>query len=232
MTKRLASLILVALALAGCQKPDETNNSGVNSPRFARAFGGTNAVNGIGGAAIGSGSGSDLTLAGYVTSASGYSDDNFQQSVKGLMNASIPENYVGYVSHTANDGRTGLFFGGRVSMNGGGVGSGNGSIASNSRLLVEIFDQYTGQKDDAGNIIPPMKIYLTQASGTINGNYANIHFYDNYGSIDLEGTFDSQFFTGLFKYDNQVKYDGSGLGGSDSTGLAFKIPTCSFFQCN
>lgn len=177
----------------------------------------------------------DVALNGQVFQDGDY---DFTDAVKGLTNASVPEDYVGFVNgdFNATDNRTGVLFGGRVQAESGKIIPGSSqprvNITGSSRLLVVVYDEFAGQKDENGQTIPAIPIHLTTASGYIEGNRAYLKFWDSYGSIVLEGTFQSNGdFVGKFIYDNQKKYDGSGLGGEGQLGTFF-IRACSFFVCN
>lgn len=228
MKKSFAILMLAVLAITGCQKNEEGKTKVSNDYRNGRAFGGTNLVGA--GTPVGSGTASDMRLTGVVV---GRDDQDFNDTVKGFLNGQMPEEAVGYVNYQANDGQTGVFIGGDVRLTNGAVGSGvsNGQVASSSRLLVVVFDEFTGRQDDQGNTYTSMKVYLTQASGTVSGNQASLRFTDSIGEVTMTGTFDANYFTGQMRYNNRQKYDGTTPGGEGLLGQ-FQVPTCQFFRCN
>jgi hypothetical protein len=212
----VVALVLVAVSFVGCAKNKNTN----------QVKGAVRAARGSLGSTVQMSATTGVELRGAVTTSSSY-QNLFQQAVSGLLNSTLPENYVGDVSATASN-NTGVFLGGRVTIQGGifrpSVPNQQLSIAANSSLLVAVYDSYSL------STASPIPVYLTTATGTISGNYAKLVFYDKYGSITLDGQFDQNTFQGTFSYDNQVKYDGSGLGGAGTLGT-FTLPTCQFFVC-
>ena len=217
--KRMAAVFVAALALSGCQKASDNvgiQTRGDANPRALGQPGGTTPTNG-------------LTYTGKVTADPTY-QDLFNTLVRYFMAASLNPDYVGYVSATASN-NTGVFVGGRIDLAGGQpLKATNGTIqvASSSELIVGVFDHW----DKQTNLAPlPPAYFKGGASGTINGNSADIIFQDAYGTVELKGTFDSTNFTGTFSFDTQQLYDGSGQGHAGDLGT-FKIPTCQFFRCN
>jgi hypothetical protein len=70
---------------------------------------------------------------------------------------------------------------------------------------------------------------LKQASGYVQGNQVYIDFWDKYGHVVLEGTFDRNAAVLQFRYDTQLTFDGQqGYAGVMGD---LHIPTCQFFRC-
>jgi len=216
-------MVVLAVAGSGCQKKKDTpiNNAG---GRGGRA--GTQGVNTQAG-----------ELQGRIVRVQNWSDADFQYTVKGFLNASLPEDYVGYVSgETQSNGQTGIWFGGRVTPSNGRVSATgqnqNLSINSASHILIMVYDEFVGRTDSSGQKIPAVPIYLTNGTGSISGSRAQLRFSDSRGQVTLEGEmFSDGMFEGLIRYDNQVKYDGQRPGAEGDLGY-FAIRTCAFFVCN
>ena len=230
MKKTLGLLLLVVLAFTACGKKDEgTRGENAATARNTRS-------NGWGSTFDKNGPLGTTQLSGRVY---GDSQEGFMDYVRGLVSATIPEDYLGsYVSAGLDgDNRTGVFFGGQVALTNGSVASGGlgsgtrQSVHSRSRLLITVYDNMVGRKDESGETIGAVPIYMENASGFVQGNQATITFSDDYGTIQMDGTFDGQYFTGEMSYDNNVMYDGSSPGAAGVGGY-FRVPTCQFFVCN
>lgn len=217
--KRIVGLMVLALSLTACQQKKESASVAVQG-RYTRAAdynGGT--------------SGGITSLNGYI-----YADEShqqgFQEAVTGFLDASVPSEYVGYVSAMGRD-NTGVYFGGRVQLASGalrGAVSGRVNVQTTSRLLITVFDEFSGQRDQSGQEIPPVPVFFPSAQGYVTGNSAVIRFQDDYGWVEMQGQFDNSYFRGTIAWDNQRRYDGA--QGSAGTLGSFEVPTCEFFQCN
>jgi len=214
--KKIAVLFAIAAVTSGCTEKDDKIAIQTVGPRSGPAM--QQYANSSG-----------LSLAGRV-GASDSEQEVFNDAVRGFMNASIPEEYVGYVSATGRN-NTGVFFGGRVFFaTGGGLRATSGArmdIASNSQLLVVVYDAFPNQS----NIDPLPAVYLVTGSGYVSGNVARLRFEDNDGFVELEGQFDQSTFRGTMSYSNYRRYNSNEPGGQGGLG-SFEIPTCQFFQCN
>jgi hypothetical protein len=208
------TVVVLAVALSGCQKASDTTRIGSAGPR----------AGGVTPTSIPS----NLVLNGIVTADPSY-QSAFQQAVYDFMEAQIDPNYVGYVSSQGAD-QTGVFVAGRVELANGqplmvNQNMGKVDILPTSQLLVAVYDKFADQKD-----LPPLPVtYLRQASGYIQGNQVFIEFSDNYGSVTLQGTFDSSRATLQFSYNTKRTFD-------DKVGYRgvmgdLHIPTCQFFRC-
>lgn len=213
--KKFFAFTFAALALAGCQKNEES------TPLASRAFGPRGSI----GSMYGVNSGS---LTGRV-----YSDPNYQQefqdAVTGFLSTDVNPQYVGLVS-AAGQNNSGVFIAGRVVLSSGSLRSFSGAYADvnpNSSFTIQVRD-YSSQYPNAP-ALPPFT--FSRAQGMIQGNQAQITFGDNYGSVTLTGVINQNTFDGEITFDNSVTFDGSRPGAAGTLGN-FSIPTCSFFSCN
>lgn len=157
-----------------------------------------------------------FTTVGYVTAR----DDmrtQFNQAVKHLVSAAIDPRYVGDV-----DNRNGVSLKGYVEVDS--MGNVN---ASRSLVQLEIHDQVDGQN------MEPIIINVKAKSGYATGYQSDIVFEDQYGSIRLTGTFDSNNFRGTISFQNKTIYAGAPAGEQPHGGTLgdFYISTCGFFRC-
>ncbi|MDX9732126.1 MAG: hypothetical protein RBT63_10175 [Bdellovibrionales bacterium] len=172
-----------------------------------------------------------ISLNGWVIADASH-QDLFQHSLSGFVEASMDSAYLGYVSAQATGG-TGVFLGGSVELQAGLLNPSNTTqvnIKTDSKLLVTIYDEFTGRPDSTGATVSPISTYLTTASGYVQGNRAYLKFSDSYGMIELDGTFNANVFEGTFSYDNNRRFDGAGQGAEGVLGT-FQVPTCQFFRC-
>ena len=230
MKNPLIAILLLAFTAIGCGKKDD--KAAINNVQGREERGGGQVVQGAPEDTSGAFGSSAIELDGQIF----HNDPNvFQKNVRGFVDATLPGDYLGYVG-TGFDGRTdsGVFLGGKVSLVSGTLDPVNGTsrvaITANSRLLVVVWDEYVGKKDDKGQTLPAIPVYLTKASGIVEGKQAKLVFEDEFGTIELEGSFDRDFFDGNIHFDNRKKYDGSGLGSAGTLG-GFRIPTCRLFNC-
>lgn len=212
--KRFLAITFALIALSGCQKPDNSTpiSSRDVSPRSQGHAGGTSTVG-------------TIELRGAVFSSAS-SQNMFNEQVRSFLEATMPRDYVGYVD-AMGQYNTGVYIGGRINLdNGQGIrpGSTNGNIAANSEFVVSVFDYWENETPPP---IPP--VYFKKAQGWVNGQRAFLKFWDDYGSVELEGTFSGEFFTGTFDYDTQRTWDNN--EGRAGTIGQFKIRTCDLFRC-
>jgi hypothetical protein len=215
--KNVVALFLATVSLAACGKKEE----------------GATPIVGRNGQAI------SAAAAGGITSLNGWvrveasEQDSFQDALTGLIEAVLPPEYLGFVSGRATGG-TGLFLGGKVELQTG-ILSATASnpqtnVRTDSKLLIAIYDEFTGRPDASGKNVEPIARYLSQASGYVQGNRAYLKFTDSLGSIEIDGTFDANTFAGTMTYDNIRRYDGQGQGAAGNLGWV-EVPTCQFFRC-
>jgi hypothetical protein len=161
-----------------------------------------------------------------------YDSATFEAQFKALMGATIPAEYIGTISGQEGDS-TGVRFWGVVTLQSGRLnpnGGSYGNLSTSSKLRIVIWDSFAGQTDSSGKTIPEYPIFMPKlASGSINGKSADLTFSDSYGSIRLNGTFDSSTFEGTMSFTNSRQADGS--AGASGTLGHFRVDTCGFFQC-
>jgi len=108
-------------------------------------------------------------------------------------------------------------------------------VPQNSRLSLEIRDEFTNQSDSAGNRVPPITMTLPAVSGYAYNGQTQLVFQDSVGRIEIYGTFQSgpnASMTGQVWFANTKKFDGSAVT-SQLVGLGnFQMQTCGFFKCN
>lgn len=212
--RTFAVLLVSIVGLTGCQKEQ----------------GGT-AIGRVGNGGAVFAAANQVAVNGKLTDSS-VSQSTWQDAVSGFIEGKYPPEYLGFVSTTASGG-TGAVLGGRVELSTGTLNSAastNATIRADSKLLVEIYDEFTNRPDSNGRNIEPLWRGFTSATGTIQGNRAIITFTDEYGSVTLEGTFNGQVFYGIFEYDNVRRWDGGSEGAAGFIGN-FSLPTCQFFRC-
>lgn len=213
--KNVVALLLAAVSLVGCSKEE-----------------GATPIMGRNGQAISIAAAAGITLNGWVI-VDASQQDLFQDAVTGFVEAVMPAEYLGFVSGRASGG-TGMFLGGKVELQTG-ILSATASnpqtnIRSDSKLLIAIYDEFTGRPDASGKTVEPISRYLTQSSGYVQGNRAYLKFTDSLGSVEIDGTFDSNTFEGTVSYDNTRRHDGQGEGAAGNLGWV-QVPTCQFFRC-
>ena len=213
-SKLFGTMLLLSMSLAvGCNK----GSSGSGSKASIRAS---------------SGSAPNYQSQGiYYTASTGtvYLDaswaDQFTTMVKNLVSATIDPSVVGQVSPVA-----GVKLRGYVELD----SSGN-VIVSRSSMNLEIDDEWTGQRDDDGQTIPPLYINLPARSGRATSGSAQLVFADNARQVTLNGTwvsngYNGSTFSGSIGYNNTSQVNGGSLH-SASPMANFQIDTCGFFRC-
>jgi hypothetical protein len=153
----------------------------------------------------------------------GVSKVDYTNIVKAFLSPTISPSEVGDVDPT-----TGVRFGGRVMMNGT-----NGAIDPNSQIQFEVIDHLVGTLANNQTYQPipvTFKGGVTANSMAYNGN-ANITFEDEFGSVNIRGTFQYKGgnFTGTVYFSNASANHNGIKSGTLGT---FSVPTCSFFVCN
>jgi hypothetical protein len=154
-----------------------------------------------------------------------FSDDQYNSFIHDFVSSTMDSSQLGTVSGNLSDA-TGVRFWGHVETSSGfnPNGSTNSTIRSTNAILrVVIWDSYAGQVDSNGNLVPEYPVDMRTVQGEVNGNTARIRFSDQYGWIELSGTFDAQYFTGTAWFDNN--------GGAANYLGVFYVSTCGFFKC-
>lgn len=216
--KLLVALLVSVTGLTACGKKEE------GATVVGRGAVATSAINTWAQA-------SGIVLNGNVTATSG-EQSIFQDALSGFTEGKYAPEVLGYVSATYAGG-TGVAVGGRVELQSGVLNTNSGfqsNVRSDGKVLVAVYDEYTGRVDASGEQVGPLFRAFTSASGYVQGNRAYVRLQDEYGSIEMEGTFGGSSFYGTFVYDNTRRWDGSGQGAAGKLGN-FHVPTCQFFRC-
>jgi hypothetical protein len=172
------------------------------------------------------------------------SQENFYYHLEGFVSVSINSydtpSELGYVSGDMNDPNTGVWFWGDVKPQSGTAFNPNASQSlqldtQSIQLRMVVWDSYAGKTDAAGNTIPEFPVDIRKASRAfVNGKQATITFADDYGWVEMNGTFDQNNFTGHVTYQNYKFWDdGTHEGKKGASGVLgdFTVPTCGFFHC-
>lgn len=212
--KNVVALMLATLSLVACGKEQ-----------------GATPIMGRSGQAISVAAAAGISLNGWVIVETSQ-QDAFQDAVSGLIEAAMAPEYLGFVSGRASGG-TGVFLGGKIELQTGILNTSTNpqtNIRTDSKLLLAVYDEFSGRPDSTGKVVEPISRYLTQSSGYVQGNRAYLKFTDALGSIEIDGTFDANTFEGTMSYDNVKRYDGQGAGAAGNLGWV-QVPTCQFFRC-
>lgn len=204
----LIMLMGLSLMLAACGKKKDSNEATVTAAREARA--GANS------------SGTLPSGQAYTpgTEVAVYAQDSyynqFNQAIKVLVSATMDPSNVGNV-----DNRNGVKLRGSVTIN-----TSTGRIdTANSKIELSIQDDL---KNSDGELYQPIVITVLGTSGTAMNGQVNLTFSDQYGSINLTGTYDANTFRGNVNFQNAKSYNGL----SGGTLGSFEVPVCGFFKCN
>lgn len=228
--KHLLNVLMIAtvtMSLVACGQQGGKKNSG-RVGRSARSFGisdvrfGQQTVPYIGQQSV---SGSGRAWGGIYTGGY-FTEEEFNYNLHDFVAATMDSSQLGTVSGQQN-ANTGVRFWGSVQTNGQFNPNGGGSagiLSQNSELRIVIWDSYAGHYDSTGELITEVPVHMRgTASGEVVGNQARVRFSDDYGWIELNGTFNGQYFQGTAFFDNNGGY-------ANYLGM-FTIPTCSFFRC-
>jgi hypothetical protein len=210
-------MILFALAsLAACSSAK--NMSAARNASDVGAVGNQTSVNGV--SCKGN---SGRIYDGGTAGASG----TFEQRIKGLVSATVDPSYFGSIDGSMNSTQTCVAFEGRLNTD----ASGNVNV-SQSNLKITVYDSYVGTADVDGGTIEPYVIQFSAASsGQVNasGKTFSIQFKDEYGEINLSGSFAQATTTGTMNFKNYKSFDNASSPASALLG-AFSIPTASFVR--
>lgn len=211
-----AGLILLMLGTVGCKKSSNDNSQQVTA-RNARA-----AVTPPPAQTVNPATGQVHTTAiGYVVTDTANAQA-FQGALKSLVSGQMDPQYLGYVSPT-----DGVMLRAYVEVDAQGR-----VVPQNSRLSLEIKDEFTNQSDSSGNRIPSVTMTLPASSGYAYNGQVQLVFQDSVGRIEIYGTFQQGgVMNGQLWFANNLKWDGSTVS-TQLTGLGnFQIQTCGFFRC-
>lgn len=213
-----AGLIFLMLGTVGCKKSSNDNSQQVTA-RNARAAAAPVPVN-----AVNPATGQVTTATAYVTTDASNATA-FQGAIKSLVSGQMDPQYVGYVSAT-----DGVMIRAYVEVDAQGR-----VVPQNSRLSLEIRDEFTNQTDSSGTKIPPITMTIPATSGYAYNGQVQLVFQDSVGRIEIYGSFAGQSGGGLMNgqvwFANNKKWDGSTTA-TTLTGLGnFQMQTCGFFRC-
>lgn len=211
-----AGLILLMLGTLGCKKSSNDNSQQVTA-RGARATAvppPAQTVNPTTGQV-------STTATAYVVT-DGANAQAFQTALKSLVSGQMDPQYLGYVSPT-----DGVMLRAYVEVDAQGR-----VVPQNSRISVEIRDEFTNQTDSAGNRIPPVTMTLPASSGYAYNGQVQLVFQDSVGRIEIYGQFQNGgIMNGQLWFANTRNWEGSAVS-TQLTALGnFQIQTCGFFRC-
>lgn len=164
-------------------------------------------------------------LTSYVV-GDGSNPTAYQAMIKQLVAPQIDSQFVGDV-----DFNTGVVMEAKVALN---LTTG-AVIPAQSRVVLQISDQYTGGVDSAtGQSIPAITMVVPGVSGTNNGGQYQVTFQDCAGQIQITGGVVGANFIGNVYFTNLKKADCSTpLPGANQSYFlgSFQVPTCGFMTC-
>lgn len=150
---------------------------------------------------------------------------SFRDRVGGLVSATMDPSKFGEISGQYG-AQTGIDL--RLRL----IQQGTGMIDSTqSRIQLVIYDSLVGQSNGSGGTYQPYPITITgSATGQINqaSRQFQVAFSDNYGTIQVTGTWDQTQASGTVVYQNKTHFSG-GMPASATLG-AFVFPACALFQ--
>ncbi len=218
--KFLSLLLIQGLIFMSCGKKDEPGTAAGRCDNRNAA--------GCAGNVVAQANNTDIVLQGLFW---GNDQDAFQFATANFVSATVTAAALGTVSDGQLGDNTGIAFGAKVSMAAGRATTApaGSAVATTSRLQVGVYDSFVGQQASTGQMIGPIQIPMSTATGTAGGGNANVTFNDAFGTIQFVGKFDASNFTGTVHFTNKIVVG----GGAAVTGqFNFEIPTCSFFVCN
>lgn len=153
----------------------------------------------------------------------------FETRVKDFLSATINPNEVGSIGSGNNSGVT---FSGVFKFDTAG-----NIQTSGTQLVFTITDSFAlqGGYDIYGNPYKPITVKFEQSSGAQfsgqwnrQNNSVNVTIQDSYGTVQLQGSVDAQYFSGTMSFQNTQHVLGSAP--LQGTLAQFRIARCGFFQ--
>ena len=145
---------------------------------------------------------------GYIFQYNDMSSSEFLSGVKDFLSPMVPAEFVGEVNGNYSPNSTRPYT----------------NVNSSSTVLVVVYDEFVGQKDSEGNVIPAIPVNLANAQGYVEGNNVEIRFSDSYGSIVVQGQLSGSTLNADIAYEN---------AGQAKRYLGWvSMNACSFFVCN
>lgn len=218
---RLFFAAALAVSLVACGSRSDSGRANVRA-----SANGTNSTLGVSTAGFieKCSSGQSAVGAVFDTTATSYGG-TFRDRVGGLVSATMDPSKFGEISGQYG-AQTGIDL--RLRL----LQSGTGAVdASRSQLQLVIYDSLVGQSNGSGGTYQPYPITITgSATGTINqaGRQFQVAFSDNYGTVQITGTWDQTQASGTVIFQNKTHFNG-GMPATATLG-AFVFPTCALFQ--
>lgn len=208
-------VVLTMLGLTACGKK-KNNSSAVNDGRNRGTIGpGTVVPNGS-------------QQSGYLQNTS----SEFQELVRALVSPTLDPQYIGQV-----DNYSGVRVAGGIEL------ARSGSIYSTSAFRIDIHDSFVGQSDEEGNRIEAYSINVTNGQGSWTGNVVgstvptgsgNFIFQDEFGTIRIQGNWDTNYFQGTVYFKNNTSTFPTSLSSrcsqSECTLGQIQLPVRAFFR--
>lgn len=152
---------------------------------------------------------------------------NFQTVIKTLVSPQLDPTFVGNV-----DPNTGVVMEAFVAIN----KTTNAVIPSQSRVVLQISDEYTGQLDSgSGQRIPAITMVIPGANGTYSNGNLRMTYADCAGQVEIQGGVNGQYFVGnvFFTNSNKKADCKTALPGTAQRQFlgSFTVLTCGFMTC-
>jgi hypothetical protein len=190
------ALSLLCLVACGKKKDDGGSVTGGRGAR-AQVAGTSNLPTGQGGLAGQSG--------GYITGP------NLDDAARKLVSVTITDpNSIGAIRQVTIQGQV------YVDRQTGAVNP------ASSVIQVSVYDDKVNTIEN-GQTVGPIQVTLKQGTGSAVAYNANLTFSDSYGSIQISGKYDMNYFDGTVSFSNS--------NGTNGTLGSFHMQTCSFFVC-
>ncbi len=204
MKKSLLKILVVSFALAITVACGKKGSDGASvSARDARVTGAGILPQGVG--APGAIASIQFSAAQQVT---------VNQNAKILVSATMNPEALGDVQSIEVSGNIGV--------------QASGQVTNDSAFQIVIKDSYVGTTS-GGDVIQPVVIRVSNATGTAYNGQVNMTFSDSYGTITVTGSYvNGSNFTGSVSFRNSA---GGVNGVLQGTLGSFNVQTCSFFRC-
>ena len=194
-------VLVMMVALTGCPS-NKKKSGGRFEDRGARANGVTQSAQQVAPTAL-------------VTA---YDRSSWMSSVRRLVSASIPENYLMEVSPDGTN-NTGVFVGARLCVT---QGYGNQQVPQKAMIVIHVYDSYQ----------VPVPIYLNSVQGSISNGIIDVIFQDDKGQIRLYGQqVNQQQVQGVIQFNTRVKSDGTADSYGWETLGTFNMLSQQLFAC-
>lgn len=161
------------------------------------------------------------TQTAYVTTQASYSD-SFQAQVQALVSGQMDPQYLGRVSPT-----DGVMIRAYVEVDQQGR-----VIPQNSKISIEIRDEYTNQRDSSGNVIGPVTMTVPAYQGYAYNGQLQLVFQDSVGQVAVVGAYQNGgILNAQFYFANSRRFDGTSVNMQMTALGNFQMQTCGFFRC-